>query len=69
MIVEKTILEKLKLKLKNDLLYMGENRSIIVTTKSFSSLRKDLIRNIGLERMKGFFSATAGNSAKKMQES
>ena len=55
MIVEKTILEKLKLKLKNDLLYMGENRSIIVTTKSFSSLRKDLIRNIGLERMKGFF--------------
>ncbi|MBE3570417.1 MAG: XylR N-terminal domain-containing protein [Bacillales bacterium] len=53
--VEKTILEKLKLKLKNDLLYMGDNRSIIVTTKSFSSLRKDLIQNIGLERMKGYF--------------
>lgn len=55
MIVEKPVLERLKLKLKNELLFMGDNRSIIITTKAFGSLRKDLIRNIGLERMKGFF--------------
>lgn len=33
---------------------LASNRSIIVDVHAFGSLRKDLIRNIGLERTKGF---------------
>src|SRR3954454_659975 len=34
--------------------YPIQNRSIIVDVHAFGSFRKDLIRNIGLDRTKGF---------------
>ncbi|RAK14968.1 putative hydrocarbon binding protein [Anoxybacillus vitaminiphilus] len=54
MVKQQSLLKQIELKFDNGYIYIGKNRSIIVTTDAFGSLRKDLIRNIGFERMKGF---------------
>src|SRR3954464_8898330 len=39
---------------KNGSLFMDEDRSILISISAFGTLRKNLIENIGSERMKGF---------------
>src|SRR5690625_1994818 len=39
---------------KDNCLYMNNERHILISSSAFAELRKDLINNIGLERMKGF---------------
>jgi PucR family transcriptional regulator, purine catabolism regulatory protein len=51
---QESLLDKFELKIDNGYIYIGKNRSIIVTADAFGLLRKDLIRNMGFERMKGF---------------
>ncbi|WP_338473002.1 XylR N-terminal domain-containing protein [Niallia sp. XMNu-256] len=38
----------------NGSLYLGDDRSILISISAFRTLRKNLIQNIGSERMKGF---------------
>ncbi|MBB6446642.1 XylR N-terminal domain-containing protein [Bacillus benzoevorans] len=40
---------------KNDLLYVNEIRHLLIPSSSFGILQRELIENIGLERMKTFF--------------
>lgn len=40
---------------KNELLYCNNERSVIIPTMAFGVLQRDLIENIGIERMKSFF--------------
>src|SRR5699024_8683228 len=47
-------LELMNLTTENDVLYMNNERHILISSSAFGELRKDLINNIGLERMKGF---------------
>ena len=35
-------------------IYFGNDRSILISVSAFGTLRKDLIKNIGMDRMKGF---------------
>ncbi|WP_428912224.1 XylR N-terminal domain-containing protein [Niallia sp. Krafla_26] len=39
---------------KNGSLYLGDDRSILISVSAFKTLRKNLIQNIGSERIKGF---------------
>src|SRR3954467_15284917 len=39
---------------KNGSLFMDNDRSILISISAFGTLRKNLIKNIGHERMKGF---------------
>ena len=40
---------------KNDLLYVNDKRHLLTPTNAFGILQRDLIDNIGMERMKSFF--------------
>lgn len=40
---------------KNDLLYVNDIRHLLISSSSFGILQRELIENIGLERMKTFF--------------
>ena len=40
---------------KNDLLYVNDKRHLLTPTNAFGILQRDLIDNIGMERMKTFF--------------
>ena len=40
---------------KDELLYKGNERSLLIPAKGFGILQRDLIRNIGIDRMKSFF--------------
>ncbi|WP_071394662.1 helix-turn-helix domain-containing protein [Bacillus tuaregi] len=40
---------------KNDLLYVNAERHLLIPSSSFGVLQRDLIDNIGMERMKSFF--------------
>jgi PucR family transcriptional regulator, purine catabolism regulatory protein len=48
------VMDQFELKFDNGYIYIGTNRSMIVGTDAFGLLRKDLIHNLGFERMKGF---------------
>jgi hypothetical protein len=50
----KSVLDQFELKFDNGYIYMGESRSIIVAADALGLLRRDLIRDMGFERMKGF---------------
>ncbi|OUM91351.1 XylR N-terminal domain-containing protein [Parageobacillus thermoglucosidasius] len=50
----KSVLDQLELKFDNGYIYMGQSRSMIVATNALGLLRRDLIRDMGFERMKGF---------------
>src|SRR5690625_2841837 len=50
----KMSLDVTSLTTKNHCLYMNNERHILISSAAFAELRKDLINNIGLERMKGF---------------
>lgn len=39
----------------DDLLYVNNNRSVLIQTSAFGILQRDLINNIGINRMKAFF--------------
>lgn len=39
----------------DDLLYVNDNRSVLIQTSAFGILQRDLINNIGINRMKAFF--------------
>lgn len=47
--------KKLVLNRINDQLYLNEERYLLVSSNSFGILQRDLIKNIGMERMKTFF--------------
>ena len=40
---------------KDELLYTGNERSLLIPTKGLGILQRDLIKNIGIDRMKSFF--------------
>ena len=40
---------------KDELLYTGNERSLLIPAKGFGILQRDLIKNIGIDRMKSFF--------------
>ena len=40
---------------KNDLLYVNDIRHLLIPSSSFGILQRELIENIGLDRMKTFF--------------
>ena len=40
---------------KDELLYAGNERALLIPTKGFGILQRDLIKNIGIDRMKSFF--------------
>jgi PucR family transcriptional regulator, purine catabolism regulatory protein len=46
--------DQMDLRFENGYIFFGTNRSMIVATNAFGLLRKELIHNIGFERMKGF---------------
>jgi len=39
---------------EDGLIFINDDRSILITSSAFGTLRRDLIKNIGKERMKGF---------------
>ena len=47
--------EKLILNRINDQLYVNEERHLLIPSNTFGILQRDLIENIGIERMKTFF--------------
>ena len=53
MLINLNLNEHLHIK-KNGSLLMDDDRSILISISSFGTLRKNLIKNIGNERMKGF---------------
>ena len=53
MIINLNLNENLHIK-KNGSLFMDDDRSILISISAFGTLRKNLIKNIGNERMKGF---------------
>lgn len=46
--------EKIEMKEKNGSIFIDDDRSILISISAFSTLRRDLIKNIGRDRMKGF---------------
>jgi len=40
---------------KDELLYTGNERALLIPTKGFGILQRDLIKNIGIDRMKSFY--------------
>ncbi len=55
MSAENTFLKQLNITCKNGMVYADDTRSILISSEAFGTLRKDLIENIGLNRMKAFF--------------
>ena len=53
MIINLNLDENLQIE-KNGSLFMDDDRSILMSISAFGTLRKNLIKNIGNERMKGF---------------
>lgn len=51
---KRSALDQLELNFDNGYIYMGKSRSMIVATNALGLLRRDLIRDMGFERMKGF---------------
>ncbi|SDN34244.1 XylR N-terminal domain-containing protein [Bacillus sp. OK048] len=47
--------EQLHISKIDDLLYVNNNRSVLIQTSAFGILQRDLINNIGINRMKAFF--------------
>ena len=47
------LIESLHVK-EDGLIFIDDDRSILITSSAFGTLRRDLIKNIGKERMKGF---------------
>ena len=47
--------EKLSINRKNDQLYVNDERHLLLPSNSFGILQRDLIDNIGIDRMKTFF--------------
>ncbi|MBT2730189.1 helix-turn-helix domain-containing protein [Bacillus sp. ISL-75] len=45
----------LHIKQVNELLFANDERSVVVSTKAFGAMQRDLIKNIGINRMKTFF--------------
>ncbi|MGG1659108.1 XylR N-terminal domain-containing protein [Brevibacillus sp. NRS-1366] len=50
----KQLYDHLTLSEQNGTIYMNDERMIVISASAFGTLRKDLITNIGMERMKGF---------------
>ena len=53
MLINLNLNENLHIK-KNGSLFMDDDRSVLISISAFGTLRKNLIKNIGNERMKGF---------------
>ncbi|MGG3845392.1 XylR N-terminal domain-containing protein [Aeribacillus composti] len=51
---KRSAIDQLELNFDNGYIYMGKSRSMIVATNALGLLRRDLIRDMGFERMKGF---------------
>lgn len=56
MTIKSEFLDQLKVK-NNGLIYFGDSRSLLTSASAFGTLRKDLIKNIGEQRVKGFLFA------------
>src|SRR5699024_9422402 len=54
MTLHKQAMNQFEIKSKDSLIYVDNKRNVLVSMSAFGELRKDLINNIGLERMKGF---------------
>ncbi|OZI10724.1 PucR family transcriptional regulator [Bacillaceae bacterium SAS-127] len=52
---EQSFLKQLNITCKNGMVYADDARSILISIEAFGTLRRDLIKNIGLDRMKAFF--------------
>ena len=50
---------------KDELLYLSKKRAMIIPIKSFGILQRDLITNIGIDRMKRFFFQYGWNLGKE----
>lgn len=53
MVKDRELVEKMDVK-ENGLLFIDEDRSIVTSTSAFGTLRQDLMKNIGKDRMRGF---------------
>ncbi|WP_017437478.1 XylR N-terminal domain-containing protein [Saccharococcus caldoxylosilyticus] len=62
---QKSVLNQFELKIDNGYIYIGESRSIIVAADALGLLRRDLIRDMGFERMKGFLFRYGWNLGKQ----
>jgi PucR family transcriptional regulator, purine catabolism regulatory protein len=62
---QKSVLDQFELKFDNGYIYIGESRSIIVGADALGLLRRDLIRDMGFERMKGFLFRYGWNLGKQ----
>ncbi|MFS0916501.1 XylR N-terminal domain-containing protein [Brevibacillus sp. 179-C 1.1 NHS] len=51
---QKLLYDHLTVSEKNGAIYMNDERMIVISASAFGTLRKDLLANLGLERMKGF---------------
>ena len=47
--------ELFKINRKNEQLYVNDERHLLIPSSSFGNLQRDLIENIGIDRMKTFF--------------
>lgn len=45
----------LTIRQENELWFINNERSVFVSTRAFGALQKDLIENIGINRLKAFF--------------
>ncbi|WP_203362879.1 XylR N-terminal domain-containing protein [Bacillus sp. REN10] len=52
---EQSLLKQLNITCKDGMVYADHTRSILISIEAFGTLRRDLIENIGLDRMKAFF--------------
>ncbi|MEH7158757.1 XylR N-terminal domain-containing protein [Neobacillus drentensis] len=50
-----TLNDLLHIRQENDLLFANKERSVLVSTSAFGAMQRDLIENIGINRMKTFF--------------
>ncbi|WP_338751271.1 XylR N-terminal domain-containing protein [Bacillus sp. FJAT-52991] len=52
---EQSFLKQLNITCRDGMVYADDARSILISIEAFGTLRRDLIKNIGLDRMKAFF--------------
>ncbi|PAQ16141.1 PucR family transcriptional regulator [Bacillaceae bacterium SAOS 7] len=52
---EQSFWKQLNITCRNGMVYADDARSILISIEAFGTLRRDLIKNIGLDRMKAFF--------------